>query len=119
MQQYGMGGMGGGAPQQPVVEEPKHGEVFHVKSAASLQHVIEKYPAVVIDFWSPRCPPCMNFKPIYENIAKINPNPKIVFCAVQTMENQDIARAYQVSSIPQFNFILKGQTLTKFVGADQ
>lgn len=61
---------------------------------ASLNIVLEKYPGVVIDFWSPNCGPCVNFKPIYENIAKINPNPKIVFCAVQTDEARDVAMAY-------------------------
>jgi len=61
----------------------------------------------------------MRFKPIFEAQARANQNDRIVFCAVQTDENRDSAMAFQVSSIPQFNFMLNGQELTRFVGADE
>jgi len=61
----------------------------------------------------------MRFKPIFENTAKGNQNKKIVFCAVETDRCQDCAQAFQVRSIPQFNFFLHGKEHTKFVGADE
>ena len=61
----------------------------------------------------------MRFKPVFEAMARANQNDKIVFCAVQTNENRDSAMAFQVSSIPQFNFFLNGEESDKFVGADE
>ena len=113
----GMLGMPGAGAAQP--DPPKLGEVCKISSHAQLQSIIKDYPGVIIDFWSPRCPPCMRFKPIFEAQARANQNDKIVFCAVQTDENRDSAMAFGVSSIPQFNFMLNGEEHTKFVGADE
>ena len=98
--------MGGGAAASSAPPEPKAGEVCVVSSLMQLQNIIKKYPGVIIDFWSPSCPPCMRFKPIYEAAARANTNEDIVFCTVQTNENREAAMAFQVQAIPQFNFIL-------------
>lgn len=115
MRQFG----GGGAAATPPPPMPKKGEVCQISSNSQLSTIIKEYSGVIIDFWSPRCPPCMRFKPIFEANARANQNEKIAFCAVQTDENRDISMAFQVSSIPQFNFILNGEESDKFVGADE
>lgn len=97
--------------------QPKLGEVTQVTSLAHLQLIIKEHPAVVVDFWSPTCGPCMRFKPVFENTAAGNQNPKIVFCAVNVQQSQDIGNAFHVRSIPQFNFYLHGKEHTKFTGA--
>ena len=84
----GMPGMGGA---QAAPAQPKLGEVCPITSNAQLQGIIKSYPGVVIDFWSPRCPPCMRFKPTFEATARANQNETIVFCAVQTDEARDAA----------------------------
>lgn len=61
----------------------------------------------------------MRFKPTFEGAARSNKNKHIVFCAVQTDQNREAAMAFQVQSIPQFNFILREEEMTKFVGADE
>ena len=61
----------------------------------------------------------MRFKPTYESAARANRNKHIVFCAVQTDNNREAAQAFQVQSIPQFNFILNGEESDKFVGANE
>ena len=90
-----------------------------IKSLLQLQAIIKDYSGVVIDFWSPGCPPCMRFKPTFEANARANSNDKIAFCTVETDQNQEAAQAFQVSSIPQFNFILNGEESSKFIGADE
>ena len=60
----------------------------------------------------------MRFKPTYEGAARSNHNKHIVFCAVQTDNNREACQAFQVQSIPQFNFMLHGEESGKFVGAD-
>jgi thioredoxin-like negative regulator of GroEL len=42
-----------------------------------------------------------------------------VFCAVNVQQSQDIGGAFQVTSIPQFNFFLNGKEHARFVGADE
>lgn len=61
----------------------------------------------------------MRFKPTFEGAARSNQNKHIVFCAVQTDQNREAAMAFQVQSIPQFNFILREEEMVKFVGADE
>ena len=61
----------------------------------------------------------MRFKPTFEGAARANQNKHIVFCAVQTDNNRETAQAFQVQSIPQFNFILHGEQSDKFVGASE
>jgi thioredoxin 1 len=79
--------MNSGAQQQQSFAQPKMGEVMQISSLAHLQFIIKEQPAVIIDFWSPTCGPCMRFKPIFENIAASNQNPKIVFCAVNVQQS--------------------------------
>ena len=93
MQQFaGMGGMGGMGGQQQAqnFQQPQVGEVMQITSLAHLQYLIKEQPAVIIDFWSPSCGPCMRFKPIFEGAAAGNKNAKIVFCAVNVQSSQDI-----------------------------
>ena len=61
----------------------------------------------------------MRFKPSFEGACRANQNKHIVFCAVQTDHNRETAQAFQVQSIPQFNFMLHGEESDKFVGADE
>ena len=72
-------GMGGAAAAAP--EPPKVGQVCKIVSIAQLQSIINDYEGVIIDFWSPNCPPCMRFKPVFEGLAAANTNAKIVFAA--------------------------------------
>lgn len=59
-----MGGLGGQAA--PKAEVPELGKVCHIVSMQHLQSVLKDYPGVVLDMWSPTCPPCMRIKPVYE-----------------------------------------------------
>ena len=61
----------------------------------------------------------MRFKPTFEATARANQNENIVFCAVQTDEAPDAKMAFGVTSIPQFNFMLHGQEVVKFIGANE
>jgi thioredoxin len=59
---------------------------------------IENNPFVIIDFWAEWCGPCRNFAPVFE--AASEKNPDIVFAKVNTEEQQGIAAAFSIRSIP-------------------
>jgi thioredoxin 1 len=88
-------------------------------SLAHLKKIIAEYPGVFVDFWSETCPPCRRIKPVFENMAKMNENENIAFCAVNTRQARDAAAAYQVSAIPNFICFVNGQQKANFKGANE
>ncbi|MFZ3223445.1 MAG: thioredoxin [Rugosibacter sp.] len=66
--------------------------------ADNFQPTITNNATVIIDFWAPWCGPCRNFAPTFEAAAEKNPS--IVFAKVNTEEQQEIAAAFNIRSIP-------------------
>jgi thioredoxin 1 len=53
---------------------------------------------VIVDFWAPWCGPCKSFAPTYEAISEKYPD--VVFAKVNTEEEQELAGAFGIRSIP-------------------
>lgn len=81
------GGLGGGAgnPMAGLAgllnnsPPPPTSPVTEIENLAHLERIIAETPAVIIDFWSPTCPPCMRIKPTFEAVAKANDVRKFLF----------------------------------------
>lgn len=64
----------------------------------SFESTISDNDIVVVDFWAPWCGPCRSFAPTYESISENHED--IVFAKVNTEDEQGIAAAFQIRSIP-------------------
>jgi thioredoxin 1 len=64
----------------------------------NFQQTVNNNATVIIDFWAPWCAPCRGFAPTFE--AASEKQPDIVFAKVNTEEQQEIAAAFNIRSIP-------------------
>ena len=62
------------------------------------QQTVEKGGIVLVDWWAPWCGPCRSFAPNFEAVAEANPD--VTFAKVDTDEEQELAGAFQIRSIP-------------------
>jgi thioredoxin 1 len=75
---------------------------------ANFKSVAEKDGIVLIDWWAPWCGPCRMFGPTYEKVA--GQHPDITFGKVNTEEEQALAGAFDIRSIPTL-MILRDKVL--------
>ena len=64
----------------------------------NFESTIRGNPMVIIDFWAPWCGPCKGFAPVYEKSAEAHPD--VVFAKVNTDQEQELAGAFGIRSIP-------------------
>jgi thioredoxin 1 len=67
-------------------------------NADNFQQAINEHANLIIDFWAPWCAPCRAFAPTFEAASETRSD--IIFAKVNTEEQQEIAAAFNIRSIP-------------------
>lgn len=92
--------------------------VFDLTQDRFESEVVEKSHAipVVVDFWAPWCGPCRSLSPVLEKLAEEYAG-AFLLAKINTDENQDLALAFQIRSIPQVVLFQEGKAVDQFAGA--
>ncbi len=108
--------LAGERPREPVPEDPSEGLVKSVDTAGFEAEVLRSELPVIVDFWAPWCGPCRQVGPIVEQIAAMREaSYKVV--KVNIDENPDLAREYDVQSIPLVALFRNGRMERASLGA--
>jgi thioredoxin-like negative regulator of GroEL len=72
--------------------------------------------AVVLDFWSETCGPCLAMADDFAHVAAQFEPGEVRFCKVNTTEHGWLAAPFKVRSVPTILFIHNGKILDAVVG---
>ena len=89
--------------------------VIELTQANYQKEVIESDKPVLIDFFATWCGPCKMVSPVVDEIAGERPDIKV--CKLDVDKNLDLARTFQVMSVPTLVAMKNGEIINKIVGA--
>ncbi len=90
-------------------------KVVEVTDQTFEEEVLKSDVPTEVDFWAPWCGPCKMVSPIYDRLSAEYENFK--FCKVNVDSNTEMARKYNVVSIPMQMFFANGEKVDELLGA--
>lgn len=77
--------------------------------------VINSDKLTVVDFYATWCGPCRKLSPILEEV-ETELNDRVNFAKIDTDDNIDVAKEYQVSGLPTLLVFKNGEVVERMVG---
>ncbi len=84
-------------------------------AAAFAEQVLGADKPALVDFYADWCGPCRKLAPVVERVARLNVE-SLVVAKVNVDSNAELAREYQVKSIPHLVLIRDGKVVAQFTG---
>ncbi len=84
-------------------------------SKDNFEKTVNDNPIVIVDFWAPWCGPCRGFAPVFEKASEAHPD--VVFAKVNSEEQQELAAAFNIRSIPTLMVFREKVVLFQQAGA--
>ena len=96
-------------------KQPKPGKPRPVTDEFFEQEVLASSIPAVVDFWSPRCPPCHVMGGLLNEIGPDYVGRVNIF-KLNVEQNTETARRYQIQSIPTVILFRNGRVVDRIVG---
>jgi thioredoxin 1 len=100
-------------PSKRTQEEQKM-SVFHITQDNFQQEVLNSDKPVLLDFWASWCGPCRMVGPIIDEIA--GEHPEIKVGKINVDEQQELAAAFKIMSIPTLMVVKDGKVVNQAMG---
>ncbi len=91
--------------------------MLEVESGTFAEEVLQSEKPVVIDFWGPRCAPCLALMPQVEKL-EISYADKIKFVKVDASRNRRLCLELRVLSLPTYLFYKNGEDVARLTGGE-
>ena len=93
------------------------GSYENLESQEEVEEIMQEGgDAVVLDFWSPACGPCMAMADDFDHVAGQFEPGEVRFCKINTETHAFLAAPFKVRAIPTILFIHDGKILDAVVG---
>ncbi|WDZ91001.1 thioredoxin [Nocardiopsis sp. HUAS JQ3] len=90
--------------------------VKQVTDATFKEEVLSSDKPVLVDFWADWCGPCKQMAPVLDKLAE-EYGDKIEVVKINTDQNPETPRSYNVLSLPTMNLYKDGEVVKQIIGA--